>query len=547
MRVFSPPKFRSIGFYLLLVIFCCAPVWTFEYFINQDGSAHLYSSHIMLEILKGNPVFSEIFAFNSVSIPNSSGHWVMTLLLNFFTPFSVTKIIVTLTFAGFVATVGWLRLKTVGVEGLKTSLLIGAALGFNWLWLCGFYNFLIGVGCFVFTVGLFYGWREKMNLWRTVILGLLFLIAYLSHIVSFAILTGSVFLLLLSAEKLNRKRNLLYFFAALLPVLPLAVIYKSISASGGGFFPVWRNLENPFSPLSWLFQMRTADPFILISRKSFPFITGNSIYFALFTPILWIFAALVSLAVASFYENEKPPLFAGSYLIFALLCLSCILAALFAPDDFGLNNGSILRERLLICGLIFFVPLFRAGNSRRLKRFAQICLLFVVIFQTAALWEYSLRSNAEAKEFLSAKTAIAPDDKIASVILVEEGLRFNSTPAAMMNNYLGIEKNLVVWDNYEIGHYLFPVVAKKASEKHFVFELTRYNLFALNNPQNFDEKLIKFESLMSAENPKIERIILWGRDERVEAVLSQWFDPQPVFENGKVRVFRHKYTSGAAK
>src|SRR5215203_4546662 len=229
MKLIESPKYLNTGFFLLLIIFCCAPVWSVEYFINQDGSAHLYSSYIMLELLKGNPNIGEVFVFNSISIPNSSGHWLMVLLLNFFSPFVVTKIIVTLTFAGFVASAGWLRLKTVGVEGVKTSLLIGAVVGFNWLWLCGFYNFLIGASCFVFTVGLFFGWREKMNFWRAIILSLLFLLAYFSHIISFAILAGSIFLLLFSAEKQNIKRNLVCFFAALLPVLPLVLIYKSIS------------------------------------------------------------------------------------------------------------------------------------------------------------------------------------------------------------------------------------------------------------------------------------------------------------------------------
>lgn len=525
----------------MLIIFCCAPLWAVEYFINQDGSAHLYSSHIMLELLKGNPVFGEIFAFNSISIPNSTGHWLMVLLLNFFPPFVVTKIIVTLTFAGFVASIGWLRLKTVGVEGLKTSFLIGAAIGFNWLWLCGFYNFLIGVCCFVFTVGLIFIWRDKMNVRRTVILALLFLLAYFSHIISFAILAGSVFLLLLSAEKSKIKLNLLCFFAALLPILPLVIMYKSLSASGGGFFPVWRNLENPLSPLSWLLQMRTADPFILMSRKSFPFIAENSNYFAVFTPLLWIFAALFSLTIASFFEKNKTNLYSRTNLIFVFLFVSCFLAAMFAPDDFGLKNGSILRERLLICGLIFFVPLFRAQNSLRLKRFAQACLIFIVIFQTAALWEYSLQTNAQAKEFLSAQRSILPDDRVASVILIENDLRFNSTPTAMMNNYFGFEKNRIVWDNYEIGHYLFPVIAANAADKEFVFDLTRFNAFSPNNPnQNFDEKLTNLDSFLSANNHKIKTIIFWGKDVRVEAVLTRWFDAQPVFENGRVRVFRHK-------
>src|SRR5215204_4120781 len=168
MNFFAAPSFRNIAFFILLIVFCGCPVWAVRYFINQDGSAHLYSSFLMLELLKGNPAANELFAFNSLSVPNSSGHWLMSLVLLFLTPFAVTKIIVTLTLAGFVASIGWLRLKTTGTEGLKTSFLIGAAVGFNWLWLVGFYNFLLGVCCFVFTVGLFYGWREKMNFPRAV-------------------------------------------------------------------------------------------------------------------------------------------------------------------------------------------------------------------------------------------------------------------------------------------------------------------------------------------------------------------------------------------
>jgi len=491
----------------------------------------------MLELLKSNPVFGEVFAFNSISIPNSSGHWLMVLLLNFFSPFVVTKIMVTLAFAGFIAVIGWLRLKTVGVEGLKSSLLFGAAIGFNWLWLCGFYNFLIGVCCFVFAAGLFFSWREKMNLWRTAILSLLFLLAYFSHIVSFAMLAGSLFMLAFSGSKINIKRNLLLITTAMLPVLPLIFIYKSISASGGGFFPVWRNLENPFSLVSWLAQIRTADSFIIISRKSFPFVAENSLYFAIFTPILWILGALFSLGIASLKEQSN--LFSKTNLIFACLFVSLVVLAMFAPDDFGLNNGSILRERLLLCGLVFFVPLFRAENSVRLKRFAQFCLLFVVFFQTLALWDYALQTNTEAKEFISAQNVLAPDDRLASVVLVEYGLRFNSTPTAMMSNYLGIEPNRIIWDNYEIGHYLFPVVAKNAEDKRFIFDLTRNSAFALNNPnQKFDERLAELDSCLTENHQKIRTFFVWGKEAHVEAVLNKWFEP--FFENGRVRVFRHR-------
>lgn len=536
-----PPsaKMRLFGFYFLLVAFCCAPVWSVEYFINQDGSAHLYSSYLMLELLKGNPSVSEIYALNSFSVPNSSGHWLMVLLFNFFSPFVITKIMVTLTFAGLVASVAWLRFKTVGLQGVKTAMLFGTAIAFNWLWLCGFYNFLIGVCCFVFTVGLIFAWRDKMNFWRTIILAALFLLAYFSHIVSFAVLAGSILLILLSAEKSNFTRNLISFFAALLPVLPLVLIYKTVSAGGGGFFPVWRNLENPLSPVSWLAQIRTADSFIVISRKTFPFVESNSKYFAVFTPLLWILAALFSLAAATFLKKGTFDFRSKPNLVFAFLFVSLISAAIFAPDDFGLTNGSILRERLLICGLIFFVPLFCSEHKPVLKRITQILLLFVVIFQTAALWEYSLRTNHQAKEFFAAQSALAPNEKIASIVLVEDSVRFNSTPTAMMNNYLGINSNRIVWDNYEIGHYLFPIIAKNAGDKRFIFDLTRHSALVMNNPnQNFDDRLAGLDSFLSENHPKIQSLIIWGKDSRLEAVLSKRY--VAVYENGRVRVFRHR-------
>ncbi|HVE58153.1 MAG TPA: hypothetical protein VNB22_15075, partial [Pyrinomonadaceae bacterium] len=114
-------------------------------------------------------------------------------------------------------------------------------------------------------------------------------------------------------------------------------------------------------------------------------------------------------------------------------------------------------------------------------------------------------------------------------------------PMPMMNNYLGIEQNRLVWDNYEIGHYLFPILAKNSADKQFVFDFTQNNAFTLNNPdQNFDIKLSKLEACLAENNQKIKTLLVWGKDSRVEAVLNEWFEPQPIYENGRMRVFRHK-------
>lgn len=539
MQFFTSPGFRLLLFYLILVAFACSPVWAVEYFINQDGSAHLHSAYLMLEILKGNPSVSDTYAINSISVPNSSGHWLLVLLLNFFNPFLVTKIIVTLTFAGFVASVGWLRWQTAEGKGIKTSLLIGAAIGFNWLWLAGFYNFIIGACFFVFTLGMYTKWREKLDSRRTLILALLIFLCYFSHIVSFMILAGSILFLAFFAPKPNLKKTFAFTVLAILPVLPFFLYYRTLGIAGGSFSPVWRNLVNPFSVISWLSQIRTADPFIFISRKTLPFVNAESNLFLIFTPLLWLAAAFILMTAATLRQNEETDWKNRSP--FVILLVGAILCAMFAPDDFGLTNGSVLRERILLCGLIFFVPLFRLETSPLLKRLAQISLAFVIIFQTAGLWEFALKTNRDAQNYYSVSAVINEQDSIFPLLLSGENHRFHSLPMTGMGNYLGIGRNISVWNNYEIGHRLFPIVAKNEADRRLMFEIPSAAVNLSNNSQeSLDVKLLKLESALAAHHGKINILLIWDSDPLVEAVFAQWFETEPFYSSGRVRLFRHR-------
>lgn len=538
--VSSDYKFYLL-FCLLLLLFTCLPIWSVKYFINQDGSAHLYNAFLMLEILRGNPLVSDFYALNSISVPNSTGHWLMVLLLNIFSPFTITKIMQTVTFAGVVAAVGWLRHQTEGRIGLTTSFLLGAVFAFNWLWFMGFYNFMIGVIGFIFTLGLYYRWRENMNLFRSIILAVLILIVYLSHLISFGMLAASLILLALFAPKSRLKQTWLWTFLAFLPVVPLMIIYKLLSESGGGVYPQWRYLSDPFSISSWISQLRGVDPFVIISRKRFPFSSESSSLFAIFTPIIWLFFAFFLLFVPFLKTALKNKAVPKEKLPFLILFITFLFIALFSPDDFGYSHGSILRERIFICSLVFFVPLFEVNKNLILKRLAQFCLLLVICFQTAALWDYSLGTNREAEEFLSVREQISETDSLASVIIMPDVMHFHSSPMLNLNLLVGINKNVIVWDNYELGYYIFPIVAKTESDRQFIRRLTESNGFGLNNPvENFAEKLGKLDSALEANHDKIETMLVWGNEPRVQAVLNKWFESEPFFENRRVRLFRHK-------
>jgi hypothetical protein len=126
---------------------------------------------------------------------------------------------------------------------------------------------------------------------------------------------------------------------------------------------------------------------------------------------------------------QSPPEFlTRQSLPFVFVTAGSILYWIFAPDDFGKSHGSFLRERILLCGLICFVPLFRAGKVSRLpQRAAVVLLVLIVFFQTAALWEYALNADALAKEYLAARPVISDDDRFASINFIETAADTNPT------------------------------------------------------------------------------------------------------------------------
>lgn len=534
-----------------LVALACAPIWAVAYFVPQDGPAHAYSASLMLELLRGSATVARHFAWNAWALPNSSGHWILALLLSITSPFVATKILATLTYAGVVAAVGFLRWATVGRDGLLTSLWIGAAIGFNWLWLCGLYNFLIGAIGFAVALGLYLYWSERWReCWRAarvVGLALLLLLVYFSHLVAFAVLAAVLLFLAASEPASRRRRACIGVLLALFPAVLLALTHGA-STGGESYFPVWRRLSDSGSITAWIFQLRTADPFVLISRRAFPFTAVTTSLFTIFTPLLWLLAALTGLtwetlsARAQAAQPETP----GRERALIAICIACALGALLGPDDFGQSHGTLLRERLALLAAVCFVPLFRSSGSsggRRMMRirWVHLCLAGVVLFQTAALWEYARRSSREAGEFLVLADGVEGRESLASVVVLDDGKRFHSNPAAQMSNFFGIGRDTVVWDNYEIGYGLFPLVARNPAEGRFVREFTSLNVFDEADPATAtDAKLAQLDSCLEANHERIETLLLWNRNPRVEAVLRKWYETEPFFERGRGRLYRRR-------
>ncbi len=526
------------GLYVVLVVAACLPVWLPTYFFNGDGPSHLHSAAMMID-LAGEGGSSSFYTFNSALLPNSLGHWLLAGLMLFVSPVVASKAIVTVSYAGFVAAVAWLRFSVRGTNGLGISILIGAVLGFNWLWLAGLYNFVLGVIVFLIAVGFLYKWNGVLYGRRFLLLSIFLVAAYFSHMVSFGVLamTAVIFVSLRSGS--GRFRSLAWLAAALLPVVMLAIVNKMSMSAGGGISPGWYVLNEPPSFSSILLHLRTTDPFLIISRRFIPFWENSSSFNVLAAPVLWISLAFILLTIATL-TRWRDLNFKG-WLPHIVAMLAMLILAIAAPDGFGSEQGSVVRPRFLLCAAVLFVPLFVVRNKTLLRPIAAALLLGVFSYQTAALWEYSSKVNSETAEFLEAAGSIKNGERIASVMIFEGQPRFHPEPIRRMDNLFGITNNLVVWDNYETGYYFFPVIAVRDEDRRFIREFSELNTFRLQYAHDdVDRILTGLTALLSSDHGKIDTLLVWGRNAQVEGALHEWFEPEPYFEKGRVRLFRNR-------
>ena len=448
----SRSDFQFGAICIALLVFTSAPIWGVKYFVNQDGSGHIHKAWMILEMVRGNPRIAEMHQFNLITFPNIGGHWLLAFFLLFTSAFTTTKLMMSITYVGFVAAVAWLRWNTCGRDGLLLSVMFAAAIGFNFLWLIGFYNFLLGLIIAIFGVSLYFRWRERFFAWNAAVLSVLIVAAFLCHVVSFAIFGLALAAVAWLPFSKVSFRKLALTAAAFIPVMPLVYLYRANTEAGGPMIPVWRHLADPLSPTAWVNQLRSVDSFVLISRSAFPFADVETPLFGVFAPIIYIAGAILLLIVGSWlrHRRQEGSVMAEGSLPFLLLSGVLLLFSIFAPDDvqFSSSEGGLLRERLFLAGLAFAVPLVRLEGLRPVfSRVAIGLLAFVVMFQTLVVWEYAVRSDREAREFFAASSAIPEGASIAGVTIRPRGFRFAGSHLPSINNYNGIGRDVRLWDN----------------------------------------------------------------------------------------------------
>lgn len=453
-------KFDKLEKYVFLTVIAISllPVLTNMFLPTMDGAAHLYNSNLINALLfENNPQIHEFFVLNQEPVPNWIGHFILAVFNLFLPSFVAEKILVLFYLIAFPLSFRAL-LKTIHPENYVVFSYLIFPFSYSFLFLLGFYNFSIALLLLFITLN--YWIKNEDHLFSKKSIFVLFLLTtltYFSHIFIFGLLlffigvhivTKAVMTLVdnyplqvKEAGKSVLKKSGIVLLSAFVPLLLLLNYFLSRDTPGNANFLEYSEL------IKWLKEIR-------------PIIVYDFVFEATYTKK--IFYVLMAMTVVSLYlqitgrffsRGNPSPSAKGKIVLsnfWMVLALSMLLFYFVLPDSDG--AAGFVSVRL---GLLFFIVLIIWLSTQRLPKWFTILGVLVVLYCNLRLTVYysSVIRDLDkvAVECYEMSEQIAPNSVVLPLNYSDNWL------APHFSNYLGVDKPMVILENYECATGYFPV------------------------------------------------------------------------------------------
>ncbi|NEN25267.1 hypothetical protein G3O08_17355 [Cryomorpha ignava] len=425
-------------------------------------------------------------------MPNVISHFALSLLLTFLPAFIAEKILV-VTYVFLFAYCFRYLLKSFRESNILLTYLIFPFI-FSYPFILGFYNFSFGIVLLFFTVGYWLRNNHKPFSWSFAVgLTALVFLTYTAHLVLLGILLMmlalDIAIAFFHSAKVKRydliKSRIIS--AIIASILPLYFVYQYFADR-----PISKSIFNSLdisTLLKHLFDLRPIIAFNTVNELPYSRI------------IVFVFLGLIIISLVNRFRNktnnqDKPisipekskRLFAG----FALLTV--IMLYFFLPDSDGRGSYVSLRLGLLIFPfLILVLSLLKFSRPTLIVSISIILLAhFVLVAQYAVV---NMQINPSIQEISEVSELIAPN----SVVTV-----LNETDIWFMDHYssyAGLEKPMVILDNYEADYGYFPVIWNHDSFPHLtIHENETGEIPCLNFRSNLSGKSLPVNYLLIIGN-----------------------------------------------
>jgi hypothetical protein len=425
--------FEKYLFYLVILLHLIQ-VYTLKYVVTRDGPAHLYNSNLINHILfKPGGIASFFFEFTPYVNANWTGHILLCILNGLLPALFAEKIIMSLYI--ILLPLGFRRLvETVRPGAVFSSWLIFPYI-FSFCWNGGLYSFNLGL-CFLFF---FLAWWLKNKEHKIVYVFLWLTVIYISHLFIFGTAVIAI-LALMFFEKIHDGTSFSSFKKRLLPFAAAALVPLGLF-----LFFAFRNIGKT----DWVFTSSDEIKKGLLYVR--PLITLDYYAERIYTHRL--FFLYVFLLLSAFYYKWRKKKGGGRFFdkndAWFAIAFAMLLGYCFIPDNF--ISGGVIGIRFALLFFIFLLVFFILNGNKYV-------LLGAGLFSVVTSLQI-VKQKYPAMKLLSDESA----DYASSAKHVREGsvllplLYSKNWMTGNLSNYIGIEKDILVLDNYEANQVHFPL------------------------------------------------------------------------------------------
>lgn len=497
-------KYEKVLFIVILLI-NLLPVLVSKYTLTVDGPSHLYNARLILELLE-NPTgaISDYFIFNDSFSPNWSGHIILAGLLSFLPGYLAEKILI----------ISYLILFPVGCRMLlnnikpKAKYFVYFIFPFthSFLFYYGFYNFHIGIVILFFTLVYWFKDANKdFSIKPLITLGLLPCFIFFSHVFIYAILL--LILFITSVTDLfettnNRKLKLVNYSKALVAFSPSLVcffIYLLNIFNGGTKELNYLSLENLFG---MFYHVEPAKALIYSKEEVFT---------------KWIFILIMLFLIYqlfNYFIRTKSKLTIASKQWRNVL-LAVILCLFILPDGTP-EFGFISTRFILFIYLILFIFL----STLNFPKWLLIVSLLVINYVNIALVKVYYLKNKEfasySESYIEASKLIEKYSTVLPILDARDEWLYTHS-----SNYLGVDKPIVIKDNYEAYLNYFPLKWNNSKLK---------NIYLKNNKELLSHTTIN----------QVDYVYCYGKsvnDTKIDSLLQQNYKVIYSSKDQKMRLY----------
>ena len=433
------------AFFLMVLLANVAGLFFTKYYPTMDGPAHLYNSNVLSSLLMGDETLQQFYSINLMPIPNWLSHVILAISGVLLPAYLAEKVLLILYVAGMA--ISFRLLVVQFAPGNKSFSLLIFPFIYTFLFYLGFYNYSLSFIFFFLTVWIWnkhytagFTWEIKL------LLTALITFTYLGNVLAYGFLGITLGCLICydalrvyeqtNDEVLSLKKCWSELQLLLQMALP-SLLFFAVFYLNAQFFSTDQRLPKE-ELIKWLMDNRSIIVYDYLKDEMY----SKKIFWTMV-----LFVLCIAYRRIREYELSNEISFSKSDVILAPLALA--LAAFFlVPDGSGAGMMSIRY-----CILVSFLAVLWIA-TQQLPHFAKAFVLIVLFLSAGLFFNHTVvlqHLNKDAVALDEAADHIEAGSLVLPVNHSENWLEIH------FSNYIGVDKPMVILENYEASVGWFPV------------------------------------------------------------------------------------------